>query len=529
VSYSSITTPLHRPLFRALWIASIVSNIGTWMQEVGEGWLMTSLTTSPTIIALLETAVTLPVFLLSLPAGALADILDRRRILIFTQTWMLVAAAVMSALAFAGLMTPWILLLMTFTLSLGVALNGPAWQAIIPELVDRTDLPSAIALGSVGFNVARAVGPAIGGLIIAASGPWAVFMLNAASFLGVIIVLYRWEREHHESILPAERMIGAIRAGVRYVRHAPSLQAVLARTLIFIFFASGMWATLPYIARHEMNLTSLQFGLFMTALGMGAVTGAAVMGSLRSVVTPDRMVRGATVVFALLLLTLGNVRMFGILLIAMLMGGIAWMILMSSLNTAAQIASPEWVRARSMALYILVFMGSFAGGSAVWGLVASHSGVRLALSLASVGAAAGVFAPKRFSLSSVDKTDLAPSMHWADPVIAVEPSPEHGPVLITIEYRVKEANIPSFSKAIHALSSVRRRDGAVQWGIFKDVSDPQRFVEHFIVESWGEHLRQHERVTVADREVEDRVRAFHDSGGEPQVSHFIYADELDTK
>jgi hypothetical protein len=210
----------------------------------------------------------------------------------------------------------------------------------------------------------------------------------------------------------------------------------------------------------------------------------------------------------------------------MLMGGMAWMMLMATLNTAAQIASPQWVRARSMALYILVFMGSFALGSAAWGLIATHGGIRLSLSIAAIGAASGVLVPKRFNLRSEDRPDLAPSMHWAEPVIAVEPRPEHGPVLITVEYRIREEDIPGFTQAIHALSHVRKRDGAVQWGIFKDVAEPQRFVEHFIVESWGEHLRQHERVTIADRDVEDKVHAFHTGGGDPPVSHFIYADEL---
>ncbi|HYQ86266.1 MAG TPA: MFS transporter [Bacteroidota bacterium] len=523
-SWTSALGPLRQPLFRALWIASVVSNIGTWMQEVGEGWLMTTLTTSPILVGLLETAVALPMFLLALPAGALADILDRRRILIFTQGWMMVSAAVLGVLTLTGGVTPGLLLLLSFLLSVGAAVNGPAWQASIPDLVSPSELPSAITLGSVGFNVARAIGPAIGGFVIAASGPWAAFILNALSFVGVILVLLRWRREHHESILPAERIAGAMRAGLRYVRYSPPLQAVLIRTAAFMIFASAMWATLPFIARHEMGLSPLQFGMLIGSFGTGAVIGAAILAYLRQRVPVNNQVEAATVLFAGLLTTLGFVRIFLPVAIAMFIGGIAWMAMMSSLNTAALTASPSWVRARSMSVYLLVFMGSFAAGGGLWGFAGSRVGMSFTLAIAAVGLIAGLALTLRYRLATGRGEDLTPSLHWPEPVIAFEPHPDRGPVMVTIEYRIQDKNAREFSEAIHALGKVRRRDGAVQWGVFKDVADPERHVETFIVESWAEHMRQHDRVTVADRAMEDRIYSFHTGPDRPKVSHYIYSD-----
>jgi MFS family permease len=524
-SWGAALSPLRQPLFRALWIASVVSNIGSWIQEVGEGWLMTSLTTSPALIGLLETAITLPIFLFALPAGALADILDRRRILIFTQSWMLAAAAVLGVLSLTGGVTPGVLLLLTFLLSVGGAMNGPAWQASIPDLVERSELSSAIALGSVGFNAARAVGPALGGLVIAASGPWAAFFLNAVSFLGVIVVLVRWRRKHRESILPAERVVSAMRAGVRYVRYSPALQAVLVRTAAFTIFASAMWATLPFIARHEMGLSAFQYGMLIGSFGAGAVAGAAVLAYLKQRMSTNILVRVATLIFAGLLTTLAFVRVFLPVCGAMFCGGIAWMMMMSSLNTAALLASPSWVRARSMSVYLLVFMGCFAAGGGVWGFAGAHIGMSYTMASAGFGLIAGLVATLRHQLASDTGVDLTPSMHWPEPVSVFEPHPDRGPVMVTVEYRVGSENAREFSKAIQVFGRIRRRDGAVQWGVFRDVGSPDVYVETFIVESWAEHLRQHERVTMADLEIEKRVHSFHRGPDPPKISHFVYSDE----
>jgi MFS family permease len=521
----SIWAPLRQPLFRTIWIMSLVSNIGTWMQEIGGGWLMASLTTSPALIGLLETALTLPLFILSLPAGALADILDKRRILIATQTWMTLFAAAMGIITLLGGMSPALLLTLTFVLSIGSAVNGPPWQAILPEIIERKDLPAAVALGSVGFNLARAIGPALGGAIIVALGPGATFLFNALSFLGVIIVLYRWKREHHASVLPAERMMSAMRAGIRYARHAPMLQAVLVRTLAFILFGSAMWALLPFIAKHELQTDSLGYGILIACFGIGAVLGAAVLTRVQRYYSVDVIVRIATVLFVVLLLALGIAKTYAVVCCAMLLGGGAWMMLMSSLNVAAQLATPPWVRARAMAIYILVFFGGFAGGAAIWGFLATTKGTTAALLSASLGALAGMLVTMRFKLTADTSIDHTPSMHWAEPVIAVEPEHDQGPVMITVEYTIDPADGKAFSKAIHDLSRIRMRDGAVQWGIFNDVADSRRYIETFVVESWLEHLRQHERVTITDRALEDLVHRFHKGTSPPKVEHFIYQDE----
>jgi MFS family permease/quinol monooxygenase YgiN len=496
------------------------------MQEVGGGWLMASLTNSPTLIGLLETALTLPIFLLSLPAGALADILDKRRILIATQMWMALFAAVMGIVSFYGGMTPGLLLVLTFVMSVGSAVNGPPWQAILPEIVVREQMPSAVALGSVGFNLARAIGPALGGVIIVALGPWATFTLNAISFVGVVFVLYRWKREHHTSMLPAERIMSAMRAGIRYARNAPVLQAVLVRTATFIFFGSAMWALLPFIAQHELKTDSLGYGTLIALFGIGAVLGAGVLTKIQQRISVDMLVRASTILFVVLLLTLAFAKMFALICCAMLVGGGAWMIVMSSFNLSAQLATPPWVRARAMAIYILVFFGGFAGGAAIWGILATQTSSTVALSSAGVGAIIGLFATVRFKLVTDTSIDHTPSMHWAEPTIVVEPQPEHGPVMVTVEYRIRDKDVKEFSKAIHELSRVRKRDGAIQWGVFQDIADPERFVEHFIVESWAEHMRQHERVTLVDQSLEKRVHAFHKGTSLPSVKHFIYVDEV---
>lgn len=513
-------------MFRALWIASLVSNIGTWMQEVGGGWLMASLTSSPTLIGLFETALTFPIFILSLPAGAIADILDKRRILIATQTWMTIFAALMGVIILVGGMTPELLLALTFVLSIGSAVNGPPWQAILPEIVEREELPSAVALSSVGFNLARAIGPALAGAIIVVLGPWATFILNAISFLGVIIVLYRWKREHRASVLPAERMMSAITAGVRYARHAPMLQAVLVRTLSFILFGSAMWALLPFIAQYELKTDSVGYGTLIALFGVGAVLGAGVLTKVRVRLSVDVLVRVATILFVFLLLTLAIATGFVVVGCAMVIGGGAWMILMSSLNLAAQIATPPWVRARAMAIYILVFFGGFAGGAALWGVLAALKGTTVSMLSASFGAVMGLVLTARFKLVTDTNIDHTPSMHWAEPAIAVEPQPEQGPVMVTVEYFIDPAEAKEFSRAIHTLSRIRRRDGAMQWGIFNDVADARRYVETFVVESWIEHMRQHERVTITDKAAEELVHKFHKGDSSPKVEHLIYKDEV---
>ena len=518
----SAWSPLSAPVFRALWIATVVSNVGTWMQNVGAAWFMMSLSPSPTLVALVQAATSLPVFLVGLPAGALADIVDRRRLLLWTQGWMFVVTALLSGLTFLNLVTPWVLLTLTFALGLGAALNAPAWQAIVSELVPRADLQAAVTLNGVGFNIARAVGPALGGAVVAAAGVGAVFLLNAASFLGVLMVLFRWRRTPRENALPPEHVLGAMRAGLRYVRYAASVHAVLIRTGLVMLCSSALWALLPLVARTELGLDAISYGILLGALGIGAVFGATILPRVRQRITVDPLVAGATVLFAAVTVALAYVQGFAWLCVAMAGGGIAWISLMSSFNTAVQTSVPAWVRARALAVYLLVSQGGLAVGSALWGAVATHVGTATALLWAACGLILGLAVTGYYRIGG-EAVDVTPSLHWPEPTMTGAPRPEDGPVLVTIEYRIDPRHAREFAAALRDLGVVRRRDGAMYWELFRDGADPRRYMEIFLTESWAEHLRQHTRVLIADRALEQRARSFQVGGDPVVVSHFISA------
>lgn len=516
----TVWSPLRQPLFRAFWIAVLASQIGTWMQNAGAAWLMTSLAASPALVALIQTATSLPTFLLGLPAGALADIVDRRRLLIATQSWMLVVAAALAGLTIAGVVTPALLLLLTFAIGVGVALTGPAWQATSPYLVPAHDLPGAVALNGVAVNVGRAVGPAAGGLLLAAAGAGAVFLTNAASFVGMIAVVVRWRPKVAKPALPAERLPGAMRAGLRYVRHSPPLRAVLVRTALFVLGASALFALLPLVARRELGLGSAGFGLLLAVLGVGAIGGAGLLPRLRSWAPPDLLVAVATALFSGSLVALALAHELAIAFPAMLAAGVAWISLMASLNVAAQTSSPRWVRARALGAYLLVFQGGLAIGSIIWGAVATAASVSTALLGAAAFLVAGLLAAPRFRLRSGGERDVT-SHQWPEPLVSAEPDHDRGPVLVTVEYRVDPDQAGEFVAAMRELGRTRRRDGAYRWGLFRDVADPERFVETFLVESWVEHLRQHRRGTVADRELLERIHGYHRGPRAPVVSHLL--------
>src|SRR5882724_2962911 len=418
----SAWAPLSHSVFRALWISSLVSNIGTWMQNVGAAWAMTSLSSSPLMVALVQSATSLPVFVVGLPAGAVADIVDRRRLLLVTQTWMLGAAALLALLAFIDLMTPTTLLVLTFALGVGVAMNTPTWQAITPELVPPSELTRAVALNALPINIGRAIGPAIGGVLVAAAGPALVFALNAASFVAVLAVVYRWRREAPPAVLPAERVIGATRAGIRYARHAPPLVAVLVRTGVFIVCGSAFWSLLPVIARRDLGLDALGYGALLGCFGFGAIVGAACLPRVKSRLTVDAVVCLATMCFALVSALTALWRFIPGLGVAMMLGGVAWIAMMGSLNGAAQTAVPAWVRARALGIYLLVFQGGLGLGSALWGFVAEHIGASLALASSAGGALLGLAAIRRWPLRAVTTLDLTPSAHWPEPHLDVVPA-----------------------------------------------------------------------------------------------------------
>ncbi|MFL5793247.1 MAG: MFS transporter [Actinomycetota bacterium] len=524
----SALAPLRSPVFRALWIAALVSNIGTWMQSVGAVWQVGNQSGSAALVALVQTAVSLPIVLLALPAGAAADVVDRRRLLLLTQTWRLVSAAALCVATVLGLASPAAVLALTFLLGLGNAANAPAWQATIPELVGGRLLAPAVALNSAGFNIGRAIGPALGGLVVAAAGPAAVFGLNALSYLGVLAVLWRWRRPPQDRLGAGEQMLGAIGAGIRYVRFAPLLRAVLLRTALFILPASALWALLPVVARGALGLDATGFGLLLGALGIGSVAGAVVLPRLRRAVPIDRRVVAATCLYALATVVLAVVGSALVVGLAMVAAGMAWLAILTSFNVATQTAVPRWVLARALAVYLLVFQGGLAVGSALWGVVAGRVGERTALLAAAASFGLGLLAALRWRLQGIGALNLTPSVR-PEPVTVLDPEPDDGPVLVLVRYRVDLARAEEFASAMRAMRRVRRRDGAYRWGLFEDVADPSCFVETYVVRSWAEHLRQHERFTAEDLAVRDRVRSFHIGDDPPAVSHFIHPDAAMTQ
>ncbi len=407
-AHGSAWDPLREPLFRSLWFAAVISYTGTWMQNVGAGWLMTQLTMDPFKVGLVQAATTLPVFLVILPAGALADMVDRRRFLLITQAWMVVAAGLLGIFTLLGSITPWILLLFTFVLGLGAVMNDPAWQAITPEVVCRENHASAVALNSVGFNVARAVGPALGGLVIAATSSGVAFLMNAASFFGVIFFLYRWRRPHFENT-GSGRVLESMRAGFHYVRSAPIVHCVLVRTGAFSLAASALLALLPLIARSSCEYGATGYGLLLGSFGLGALAGAMLLPRMRTLFSVDGVVTAAIFLFALMTFAAGRVHIFNWLTLVLFLSGAAWIAILACLNVAAQTMSPPWMRARALSMYLLVLQGGMAIGSAAWGALATKIGIPNTMLCSAVALILGLGTVRWFRLSSRE-LELAPAV-----------------------------------------------------------------------------------------------------------------------
>jgi MFS family permease len=523
---------LRHPVFRTCWASAVVSNVGSWMQDTAGTWLMTSLTTSPLLIALMQTAAGLPVLLLGYPAGATADIIDRRRLLIFWQVWMLATVAILSVLTFAGIISPWTLLALTFLLNIGAAMNNPAWQAIVPELVPRSELPSAIAVNSAGYNLARAVGPALGGLMVAAFatvtlGAGAVFLVNSLSFVAVILVLYQWRSTPlYKSALPAERLSGALLSGLRYLRYTPELRATFVRTFTFAGFASAVWALLAVVARQDLRQGAMAYGILNGCLGAGAVVGASFLPRLRQHLSANMIVAGSSAVFAGTLATLGLARSVALIVVSLLAAGFAWTSALSTLNVTVQISTPPWVQARALGTYQMIFWGGVASGSAFWGFLAEHISTPAALLVASASALVSIPLVRRFRLLEETPPDLSPyRLNRAAPQLVIEPRPEDGPVLVTIEYQIRQQDYTAFTSAIHKVRDMRMRNGAIRWGVFQDAQQPDRIVETFVVDSWINFLRQRERYSAPDRSLRDHAWSFHQGEFPPAVSYMLYARE----
>jgi MFS family permease len=518
--------PLRVKVFRNLLVADVISDAGAFMQNVGAAWLMVSLGAGPIYVALTQTAASLPYFLLALPAGSAGDIFDRRKLILFTESWMMGIALILAILTIAGVMSPWILLVLTFALSAGDAFETPAWRAILPELVPKADLAAASALNGIEFNLARAVGPALAGTIISVAGVATAFVANFVSFLGVIVVVARWKRPVRRRDAPPESFSGATVAAIRYVRHSPAILTVLLRTSVVMFFSSALFALLPTVSRN-VNQNAAGYGVLLGCFGVGAIIGALVMQSTRDRWGMESIVSTGVVSLGLVIMAMSGLHRLSTLAAVMLLGGAAWIIFISLINALVQNLAPDWVRARVLAIFILVYQGSYALGTAVWGAVAQRSGVGTALVYAGMGTIATSAIALVAQLPN-SAADLSPWNHWRMPVVIEEVGSdvEKGPVLVTIEYSVMPKRTMEFLDAMHEYGRTRRRDGAYRWAIFRDTEVADRYLEIFFVTSWGEHMRQHERQTQADREVEGRIYSC--LSGEPKARHLIdtYGSEM---
>ncbi len=520
-------SPLRIPLFRALWIATIASNVGTWMHEIGAGWLMTTLSPTPVMVALVQTATFFPLLILALPSGALADIVDRRHYLLVVQLWLAAVAILLGVLTLTGITSAWMLVVLTFGMGIGMAMMLPAWAAVTPEIVPREELAGAISLNAMGMNVARAIGPALAGVIVTFAGTGAVFIINAVSFLGVMVVLYRWDRQVAATSLPAERFFSALRTGWRFARnHAPLHRAVF-RGMGFFVFASASWALLPLIARVRIGGGPGTFGVLVACIGAGAVAGALLLPWLRARMSRDGLIVGGTLLYAASMLALAWLDHLPTLIPAMIASGVAWIAVLSSLQVSAQLALPDWVRSRGLSVFMATFMGSMALGSLGWGAVAQATSIPLALTLAAAGSALGALFTRHWRVSGMEDIDLRPSMHWPQPNVHESVNPDRGPVLVTVAYTVEPSHRQDFLELVNELGRRRRRDGAFGWGLVEDTEQPNRFLEYFMGESWLEHLRQHGRTTEADRLLSNRVRELLVPDTRPEIEHFVAPDDLD--
>ena len=513
--------PLQTGVFRQLLLASFVSDLGSFMQSVGAAWFMVSTRAGPFYVALIQTVSTLPLFLFGLLAGSLGDIVDRRKLILYTETWMLLVAVALAAAALLGWMSPRLMLALTFALSTGQAMESPTWRAVLPELVAEDALPAAAAWNGIEYNLALTMGPALAGMVIAAAGIGTAFLLNVASFLGVIVVVARWKRPvQRRRAVPAEALVGATVAAVRFVRYVPSVRTVIIRSAAVMFCASALFALLPTVASRASD-SPIVYGFLLGAFGIGAIVGAFVMQAARARWSVDPIVTTAVPIIGAATIATGLSRSVAALAPVMLIAGCAFIVFFSLANALTQTLTPDWVRARVLAIFMLLTEGGLALGSLLWGAIASRVNVQTALVAAGLGtiATTGLLVVGKWPDTTAD---VRPWAHWRLPTVVdgAIPALEQGPVLVTVEYRVEAANAEPFLRAIEAYGRTRRRDGAFRWGIYRDIEQADVYLETFVVSSWAEHLRQHERFTLGDRELEERIAAL--ARGEPRIRHLIH-------
>jgi MFS family permease len=517
----SALSPFGFPVFRSIWFASVASNLGGLIQTVGAAWMMTSIAKSADMVALVQTSVALPIVLLSLFAGAMADNLDRRKVMLGAQIYMLIVSIALTVCAWLGVITPWLLLLFTFLIGCGAAFNGPAWQASVGDMVPRAHLPGAVAINSMGFNIARSVGPAIGGAIVAAAGAAAAFAVNAASYIALITVLSRWRPIRPPQLLPRETLGIAVAAGIRYVSMSPSIRRVLIRGAVFGIGASSVMALLPLLAKELLAGGPLTYGLLLGAFGVGAVVGALSSSKLRERYSSEGLSRIACIAFAIAAAVAGVSTFLLLTILTMMIAGAAWVLTLSTFNVSVQLSTPRWVVARALSLYQVTTFAGMAVGSWLWGVIHASDGARLAM----FGAAAVMLICSamglRIPLAETADLNLDPLRRWEAPETAVPVESRTGPVVITIEYLIREEDVLEFLSTMAERRRIRKRDGAMNWMLLRDLSDAHVWVERFTTPTWLDYIRHNNRMTHDDATIPQRLRELHQGPGLPVVRRMI--------
>ncbi|MBX3606246.1 MAG: MFS transporter [Piscinibacter sp.] len=517
----SSLAPLKGPVFRMLWLAWLAANVTMWMNDVAAAWLMTSLTDSAVMVALVQAASTLPVFVLGLPSGALADIVDRRKYFAVTQLWVASVALVLCVLAIAdGLSAP-LLLALTFANGIGMAMRWPVFAAIVPEVVPRPELPAALALNGVAMNMSRVIGPVVAGTLLAGAGSEFVFALNAVLSVVAFVLILRWQSQRRASALPGERFVGAMRVGLQHVMQSPRMRVVLVRIFLFFLQSTSLTALLPLVAR-GLGGGAGTFTLLLAAMGAGAIATALYLPRLRQEVGRDEFVRWGTLTHAAASIAAALSPTLWLSVPAMMVAGMAWIATANSLTLAAQMALPNWVRARGMSVYQMALMGGSAAGAALWGQVAGLTSVPTSIVCAAVAGPVALFATRRLSVGGSEDEDFSPARpSGLVPVPAVEPNPDDGPVMVTVEYLIDPTRSADFHAVMQDTRRARLRQGVLSWGLFRDAAVPGRYIEYFLDESWVEHLRRHERFTIADAGLRERRLEFHLGDEPPRVQRYL--------
>ena len=500
----------------------MVANVCMWMNDVTSAWVMTTLTTSPTLVALVQSASTLPVILLGLPTGALADIVDRRKYLMFTQFWVAGVGLLLGLTAFTDTLNAPLLLFLTFANGIGLAMRWPVYSALVPELVPRQELSAALALNGLGMNLSRIVGPVAAGALIASAGSEYVFALNAALSLTTATVLLRWKREPQKvSTMPSERILGAIRVGLQHVRQSPHIQSVMLRVFVFFLQSTALIALLPLVARRLGGGDAGTYTLLLASLGLGAVITAMLLPRVRARMTRDELVRNGSLLYAVAMLTVAFAPNLWVAIPAMLAAGSAWISVTNSLTVAAQMGLPDWVRARGMSMVQMSIMSGTALGAALWGQVASFTSIRLSLTLAATCAVVALILMRNFKVGGRAEEALTPARAWTAPELAFPVEPEKGPVLVTIEFHIDPARTDEFVAVMRESRRIWLSNGLLAWELFHDVSDPGHYIEHLVDESWAEYVRRNERVSNAYIALREQKLSFHLLDAPPVVRRFV--------